>query len=99
VLYEPEHGILVTGDLLFVGKVGGTPTEDDARVIWNSLQRVALLVPDSATVWPGHDYGARPSSTMGMEKRTNPFLLCADVDAFLELRGAWPAFKRRHGLK
>ena len=75
VLYESVHSLLVTGDLLFVGKVGGTENDEDARMEWRSLQRLLTLVPDEATVWPGHDYGARPSSTIGLEKRTNPFLL------------------------
>ena len=99
VLYDPVHRFLITGDLLFVGKVGGTQTEEDARVEWTSLSRVLEAVPDEATVWPGHDYGVRPSSTIGLEKQTNPFLQCADIEAFLQLRGSWPSFKKQHGLK
>ena len=99
VVYESSYRILITGDLLFVGKIGGTSTEADARTEWQSLQRVLAAVPDDTTVWPGHDYGARPSSTIGMEKRTNPFLLCRDVDEFLQLKIDWPTFKREHGLK
>jgi glyoxylase-like metal-dependent hydrolase (beta-lactamase superfamily II) len=99
VLYEPSFKLLVTGDLLFVGKVGGTRSEADARVEWSSLQRVLTSVPDEATVWPGHDYGVRPSSTIGLEKQTNPFLLCPDVATFLERKSTWPTFKQQHGLK
>jgi glyoxylase-like metal-dependent hydrolase (beta-lactamase superfamily II) len=99
VVYESSHEILVTGDLLFVGKVGGTSSAADTRVEWDSLQRLLAAMSDDATVWPGHDYGVRPSSTIGMEKKTNPFLLCRDVDAFLRLKDEWPAFKKQHGLK
>jgi hydroxyacylglutathione hydrolase len=99
VLYEPSFKLLVTGDLLFVGKVGGTRSEEEARVEWDSLRRVLTSVPDEATVWPGHDYGVRPSSTIGLEKQTNPFLLCPDVDAFLERKATWPTFKQQHGLR
>ncbi|MBI1751288.1 MAG: MBL fold metallo-hydrolase [Acidobacteria bacterium] len=88
-----------TGDLLFVGKVGGTQTEADGRTEWASLQRLLKAWPDTTTLWPGHDYGARPSSTVAWEKRNNPFLLCADVEAFLKAKQAWPAFKARHGLR
>jgi hydroxyacylglutathione hydrolase len=98
-VYEPRHQILVTGDLIFVGKVGGTKTDEDARVEWDSLQRVVAAIPPPATVWPGHDYGARPSSTMALERATNPFLRCADLDAFLQMKRDWPAFKKRHGLR
>ena len=98
-LYEETHRILVTGDLLFVGKVGGTSSDDDARVEWRSLQRLVAEIPDDATVWPGHDYGARPSSTMALEKSTNPFLLCRSEREFLQLKAMWASFKKEHGLR
>lgn len=99
VIYEKTHELLITGDLLFVGKVGGTGSDEDARAEWKSLQRVLAEFPGHATVWPGHDYGARPSSTLALEKVSNPFLLCNDVNAFIELKREWPAFKIKHGLK
>ena len=98
-VYEQTNQLLITGDLLFVGKIGGTSNARDARVEWNSLRRLLQLLPDSATVWPGHDYGARPASTIGIEKRNNPFLLCADLPAFNRLKDDWPIFKKTHGLK
>jgi hydroxyacylglutathione hydrolase len=97
VLHESIHRLLITGDLLFVGKVGGTQNDADARTEWRSLQRLLTLVPDETTVWPGHDYGVRPSSTIDLEKRTNPFLLCADEQAFLRLKVEWPEVKQRLG--
>jgi hydroxyacylglutathione hydrolase len=99
VLYESVHRLLITGDLLFVGKVGGTQNDADARTEWRSLQRLLTLVPPGATVWPGHDYGVRPSSTIALETETNPFLLCADETAFLRLKAEWPQVKQRLGLK
>lgn len=99
VVYEPTHRLLITGDLLFVGKVGGTRTEEDARTEWDSLQRVMKTFPRDATVWPGHDYGARPSSTMALELESNPFLRCGDLQAFLQLKTNWPAVKAQLGLK
>jgi len=99
VLYEPTYRILLTGDLIFVGKVGGTSNDVDARVEWASLRRVLDEIPDDATIWPGHDYGVRPSSTVGLERRTNPFLLCADEEAFLALKRDWASYKSELGLK
>ena len=97
-LYEVNHRLLITGDLLFVGKVGGTSSDNDARIEWGSLQRLVSEIPDDATVWPGHDYGARPSSTMALEKSTNPFLMCRSESEFLQLKANWPSFKKQHGL-
>lgn len=99
VVFEPAYRLLITGDLLFVGKVGGTRSDEDARTEWESLQRVVSTIPHDATVWPGHDYGVRPSSTLGLELQTNPFLLCENVDAFLRLKTEWPEVKARLGLK
>jgi hydroxyacylglutathione hydrolase len=99
VIYEPSWRLLITGDLLFVGKVGGTANDDDARTEWASLRRLLDRYPDEATVWPGHDYGARPSSTIGLERATNPFLQCPDVAAFIGLKRDWPNVKQRLGLK
>ena len=99
VVYDPEWRILITGDLLFVGKLGGTTDDDDARTEWASLRRLLDRVPDEATVWPGHDYGVRPSSTIGLERATNPFLRCPDLTAFITLKRDWPTVKQRLGLK
>ena len=98
-IFEVVHRILMSGDLIFVGKVGGTRSDEDARTEWLSLQRVLATFPDDATVWPGHDYGSRPSSTIALEKATNPFLLCANADQFLARKAEWPALKNRLGLR
>ena len=45
-----------------------------------------MSFPPDATVWPGHDYGIRPSSTMALELETNPFLRCVDLAAFVRER-------------
>ena len=99
VLYEPQHRLLITGDLIFVGKVGGTRTDEDARTEWNSLQKVLAAIPDEATVLPGHDYGARPSSTLALERQSNPFLRCRDVEEFLALKRDWATYKKQLGLR
>ena len=98
-VFDATRRILITGDLIFVGKIGGTRNDEDARTEWASLQRVLATFPDDATVWPGHDYGARPSSTIALERETNPFLACTDVEAFLQMKRDWPVYKKRLGLK
>lgn len=89
---------LFTGDTLFVGKVGGTWSDEDARAEHRSLHERLLRLPEQTRVYPGHDYGTTPASTVGHERRTNPFLLQPDVDSFMELKRNWAAYKKAHGI-
>jgi len=99
LLYLPDERVAITGDLLFVGKIGGTGSDEAARVEYDSLARVLEALPDDTTIWPGHDYGCRPASTIALEKETNPFLRCANLAEFLALKRDWSTFKSTHGLK
>jgi hypothetical protein len=60
---------------------------------------VRAAVTDETTIWPGHDYGVRPSSTVFLEWSTNPFLLCDSLDAFMNLKAGWAEYKARYGLR
>lgn len=109
--HSPGHvcylmaGFLVTGDILFCGKVGGTGSYfpgSSARQEYDSLQALMRL-PADTVVLPGHDYyggsGTMPHSTIGYEKVHNPFLLAADFDAFCHLKANWAAYKKEHGVR
>lgn len=98
VFHLAEQKVAITGDLLFVGKIGGTEREEDARIEHASLLRLLRALPDETTIWPGHDYGCRPSSTIALEKASNPFL-GLDLDRFLALKRDWSSFKAEHGLR
>lgn len=79
-------GCVCTGDTLFIGGCGRTDFPGgDPKILWSSLQKLAAL-PAETRVYPGHDYGATPTSTIGHEAKTNPYLLCADEAAFVALR-------------
>ncbi len=87
-----------TGDTLFVGKVGGTDFSDGARAEYDSLFNKLLALPPETRVFPGHDYGVAPESTIGHEKQTNPFFQHPDFAAFVHLKQNWPEYKRKHGI-
>ncbi|MBP7331975.1 MAG: MBL fold metallo-hydrolase [Firmicutes bacterium] len=63
--------ILITGDTLFAGSIGRSdfPGGNHAQLI-SSIKTRLLIFPDETRVYPGHG----PSSTIGEEKRFNPFL-------------------------
>ena len=87
-----------TGDTLFTGKVGGTSTEEQALDEYNSLHQKLMLLPGETRVFPGHDYGVSPLSSINREKSSNPFLVQKDFRAFLHLKHNWAAYKKDHGI-
>uniref|UniRef100_A0A832EK80 MBL fold metallo-hydrolase n=1 Tax=Desulfacinum infernum TaxID=35837 RepID=A0A832EK80_9BACT len=67
-------GNLFTGDTLFVGAVGRTDLPGASfEQLLESLRKITRLPPETI-VWPGHDYGDRPTSTVGREMETNPYI-------------------------
>jgi glyoxylase-like metal-dependent hydrolase (beta-lactamase superfamily II) len=89
---------LITGDTLFVGKVGGTGLGDDARKEYDSLHKKLMTLDDGVEVYPGHNYGVSPTSTIGHERSTNPFLLRGSFESFVELKRNWLQYKQEHGI-
>jgi glyoxylase-like metal-dependent hydrolase (beta-lactamase superfamily II) len=87
-----EPWMVLTGDTLFVGDVGRPDVggEDAGRQLYASLQRL-LALPDHVEIYPGHIAGspcgrtmsAKPSSTIGFERRHNAALQHAGADAFV----------------
>lgn len=82
VVHTPGHtpggicllaeGQLFTGDTLFVGDSGRTDLPGGHRpTLGASIRRLMTTLPEDTVVWPGHDYGPTPSSTLGWEKRHN----------------------------
>ena len=85
IIHTPGHspgsiclyvtGNIFTGDSLFVGAAGrvDVPGGDFATLI-NSLTDKLSVLPDDTVVWPGHDYGDTPTSSIGREKKENPYI-------------------------
>lgn len=65
---------LFTGDTLFQGNCGRSDLPGgDPKVLFESLSKLKQLDP-STRVYPGHDYGTRPVTTIAFEKQNNPTL-------------------------
>ena len=63
---------LIVGDTLFAGSIGRTDLPGgDYNTLIDSIRRVLFAFGDEAEVYPGHG----PKTTIGQERRTNPFLL------------------------
>jgi hydroxyacylglutathione hydrolase len=75
---------VVSGDTLFIGSCGrvdlpGSSPED----MYRSLHDVLGVLPDETKLFPGHNYAAERTSTIGDEKRTNPMLRFKTLKEFL----------------
>jgi glyoxylase-like metal-dependent hydrolase (beta-lactamase superfamily II) len=108
IIHTPGHtkdsicifcdNVVITGDTLFVGKIGGTYSESDAREEYKSLHEKLLTLPEETRVYPGHNYGIKPYSTIGEEKNSNPFLIQKSFNEFLYLKDNWAEYKKKHGI-
>lgn len=95
VIYTPGHTpdgicllvddkILLTGDTLFVGECGRTDLAGgDPRSLYDSFFNKLLKLDDAVVVYPGHDYGVAPSSTIGEERRSNYVLQPRSLGEFV----------------
>lgn len=69
--YLKDEGVLFSGDTVFQGSVGRTdfPNGSTAEIV-RSLHKLLDALPEETEVYPGHD----ASTTIGYEKRYNPFV-------------------------
>ena len=85
VIHTPGHtpgsicylvgGNLFSGDTLFVGAAGRTDLIGGSLdTLLESLEKRLIVLPKETTIWPGHDYGDSPKSTIGREMEENPYI-------------------------
>jgi glyoxylase-like metal-dependent hydrolase (beta-lactamase superfamily II) len=82
VLHTPGHtlgglsfylpGVLFCGDLIFMGSIGRTDLKGGSlQALLRSVKEKVWRLPDETRIMPGHG----PATTLGDEKRHNPFLM------------------------
>ncbi len=80
-------GALFTGDTLFVDHCGRCDLPgSDVGQMFDSLHRVLGTLPNETKIYPGHDYGAVPVSTLERERKSNPYLQRTDLKSFSDYR-------------
>lgn len=71
IFYFPQQGVLLSGDVLFNMGIGRTDLPGGSyKQLLNSVQTQIFTLPDETIVYPGHG----PRTTVGFEKRNNPYL-------------------------
>ncbi len=74
--YEESAGAVIGGDVLFYNSIGRTDLPGgNYQTLIDSIHKKLFTLPDNVIVYPGHG----PETTVGFEKRTNPF--CALTEA------------------
>lgn len=83
-----EKKAVFTGDTLFVSGVGRIDLPGgDPNEMYLSLYSKVSALDDQLTVYPGHDYGSSPVSTIGKEKQSNLALQAKSESEFLAFMG------------
>jgi hydroxyacylglutathione hydrolase len=68
--YSQENKVLIGGDVLFLNSIGRTDLPGgNYNTLIDSIHQKLFTLPDDVSVYPGHG----PKTTIGFEKRTNPF--------------------------
>lgn len=79
---------LVAGDTLFLQGCGRTDLPGgDAAQLYDSLTNVLSKVPDDAILFPGHQYSAQPSATMGVTRAQNMVFKPKTAEQWLSMFG------------
>lgn len=98
LLHTPGHtpgsqcflvgGHLVSGDTLFIGSCGRVdlPGSNPSDLYYSLNQKLKKL-PEETVLLPGHNYAPERTSTIGREKRDNPFMRFERVEDYLRAMG------------
>ena len=81
------RGHLISGDTLFINACGRTDLPGgDAKELYHSLTKTLMKMDDGTVLCPGHNYADKPTTTMGDQKKHNPYLMCDSLENFLRFR-------------
>tara|TARA_R110002072_G_scaffold206029_1_gene363809 strand:- start:17220 stop:18578 length:1359 start_codon:yes stop_codon:yes gene_type:complete len=95
--HTPDHIVMIVDGGVFCGDtvlIGGVARTDflggDAGELFDSIHRVLDDLPDDTVLLPGHDYEGRMGTTLGEERRDNPWFKMTDRDDFARQLSANP---------
>lgn len=84
---DAGDGALLSGDTVFVNACGRCDLEDsDPRQMYDSLTRVLGALDSRTILFPGHDYGDVPVSSLARERQRNPYFQFGSAEEFVGLR-------------
>jgi glyoxylase-like metal-dependent hydrolase (beta-lactamase superfamily II) len=79
---------IVSGDTLFIGSCGRVDLPgSNPEQMYHSLTQKLKALPDDTILFPGHNYSDRTTSTLGEQKRSNPYFQFHSLKQFLAAMG------------
>lgn len=79
---------LVSGDTLFIGSCGRVDLPGgNAEQMYYSLTQRLMELPETTLLFPGHNYSKESISTLGEQRKTNPYLQFHSLSDFLAAMG------------
>ena len=79
---------LVSGDTLFIGACGRVDLPNSSpEDMYDSLTNKLMRLDDHTMLYPGHNYAAQPTSTIGEQRRMNPYCQAVPLQQFLRMMG------------
>ncbi|MGC6455859.1 MAG: MBL fold metallo-hydrolase [Coraliomargaritaceae bacterium] len=77
LIYCKDEAAAIVGDAIFAGSVGRYDLPGgDGQLLMKSIREKIYTLPDVTTLYPGHG----PTTTVGHEKTTNPFIRHIDKE-------------------
>jgi glyoxylase-like metal-dependent hydrolase (beta-lactamase superfamily II) len=81
-------GNLVSGDTLFIGSCGRVDLPGSSpEQLFESLNGTLKVLPADTVLYPGHNYAERTTSTLGDERKRNPYMRFERLQDFLSVMG------------
>tara|TARA_Y100000590_G_scaffold470248_1_gene663062 strand:+ start:217 stop:885 length:669 start_codon:yes stop_codon:yes gene_type:complete len=82
ITYQLES-VLFTGDTLFVGRTGRvTSTRSNIEKLYDSIYNIILTLPKNIRIYPGHDYGDKPTISLKENIASSSLLQASDLKDF-----------------
>ena len=83
ICYLVEN-VIFTGDTIFIGRTGRTiGSKSNTSDLYNSIYKKILALSKDTYIYPGHDYGYKPSITLKENIKISRLLRAKDKSDFI----------------
>ena len=89
--------IVFTGDTLFVGRTGRTISDNaSTKELYYSIYDKILSLPSNTLIYPGHDYGEKPTISLEENIKISPLLQAKSEKDFIERMANYEANRKQN---